>query len=209
MQELNFGTSYDAMKRILLILALVFTASHANAQKLSLEAVSSYLNGMRNAKAKFVQANPDKTLAQGVLYIKKPGRIRYEYTVPSDSLVIADGTFLSIFDKKSNRGAQLYDLKKTPLDILLAGNVNLSATGAVKSVKSDGVKTEIVAVDPQNPRNGNITMVFTANPIELRQWVVKDQLGRKTTVILNDLQVLGSVSDELFDIRRADAALRR
>ena len=197
------------MRHLILILTLIMVTAPASAQKLSLGEISAYLNSMRAAKAKFVQANPDKTLAQGVLYLEKPGRIRYEYVVPSDSLVISDGTYLGIFDKKSNRGVQLYDLKKTPLDILLNGNVNLASQGAVRSLKSDGVKTELVAVDPKNPRNGTITMVFTANPVELRQWVVRDQLGRKTTVILNDLTLLNGVNDSLFDIRATDAALRR
>lgn len=196
------------MTRILLILSLWLTASLANAQQLNLGQISSYLNSMRAAQAKFVQANPDKTLAQGVLYIQKPGKIRYEYTTPADSLVISDGKVLGVFDKKSNRGPQRYDLKKTPLDILLQGNINLQASGVVKNISSDGVKTQVIATDPKNPRNGTITMVFTANPTELRQWIVADRSGKKTTVILNDLKLRNSVSADLFDIGKATAALR-
>jgi hypothetical protein len=44
-------------------------------------------------------------------------------------------------------------------------------------------------------------MVFTANPIELRQWVVIDDLGAETTVILNDLISGGVIRDILFNIQ--------
>lgn len=196
------------MKHLLLLASLILLPLSAQAQKLSVADITGYLNSFVGAKAKFVQANPDKTLAQGVLYIKKPGRIRYEYIVPSDSLVISDGRYLGIFDKKSNRGPNVYDLRKTPLDILLRGNVDLAASGVVRSVKSDGVKTEVTARDPKNPGQGTLTMVFTANPIELRQWIVKDPLGRKTTVILNDLELINSVPDTLFDLVATDTLLR-
>lgn len=197
------------MTRIIIILAFFITANTASAQQLSLGQITKYLNSMRAASAKFVQANPDNTLAQGVLYLAKPGKIRYEYTTPDDSLVISDGKLLGVFDKKSNRGAQLYDLKRTPLDILLRDRIDLEAAGVVRDVSSDGVKTQVVAVDPDNPKSGRITMVFTANPTELRQWIVRDPRGKETTVILNDLKVLGAVKGELFDIRKANAALKR
>jgi len=159
------------MKRIFIAFSAVLAttlliSSHAaNAQQLSLGQITNYLNSMRAAQAKFVQANPDKTLAQGVLYIQKPGKIRYEYTTPADSLVISDGRTLGVFDKKSNRGPQRYDLKRTPLDILLK--------------------------------------------VELRQWIVTDRSGKNTTVILNDLKLRNGVKADLFDIKKATAALER
>lgn len=197
------------MKRFLIAFTLVLVAGQSSAQALSVAEITRYLNAMRAAQANFVQANPDKTLAQGVLYISKPGKIRYEYTVPNDSLVISDGRYLGIFDRKSNRGPQRYDLRKTPLDILLRDNLDFSAGGVVRDLQSDGTQTKVVAVDPSNPNNGTITMVFTSSPTELRQWIVTDRAGKKTTVILSDLQVRSSVPTSLFDISAAAASMRK
>ena len=113
------------MKIMFSIAAALLLAFPVHAQSLSLGQISSYLNSMRAAKANFVQANPDRTLAQGVMYLEKPGRIRYEYTAPNDSLVISDGRYLGVFDKKSNRGYQRFDLRSTPLDLLLRDNIDL------------------------------------------------------------------------------------
>lgn len=198
------------MTRILtLLLACLTLSSAATAQSLTVGQINSYLAGIRSAKADFVQANPDNTLAQGVLFLKKPGKIRYEYTVPDDSLVIADGRVLGIFDRRSNRGAQRYDLKRTPLDLLLRANLDLTQAGVVRDIRSDGVQTRLIAADPENPKAGTIMMVFTANPIELRQWVVTDNRGKTTTVILNNLNPRARVPDSLFDIRATEAAIRR
>jgi len=65
---------------------------------------------------------------------------------------------------------------------------------------SDGTTTTVTAQDPDNPQYGNIQMVFTANPIELRQWIVTDDVGSQTTVILNDLVSGGRIGDIKFNI---------
>jgi len=67
---------------------------------------------------------------------------------------------------------------------------------------SDGTSTTITAQDPENPQYGNIQLVFTANPTELRQWVVTDNTGAQTTVILNDLVTGTSIPDNRFNIIR-------
>jgi outer membrane lipoprotein-sorting protein len=66
---------------------------------------------------------------------------------------------------------------------------------------SDGTTTTITAQDPSNPEYGNIQLVFTANPVELRQWIVTDSSGQQTTVILNDLRTGGTIREILFNIQ--------
>ena len=71
----------------------------------------------------------------------------------------------------------------------------------VTNVVSDGTTTTVTAQDPDNPNYGSIQLVFTANPVELRQWIVTDDLGTETTVILNDLISGSVIRDILFNIR--------
>lgn len=46
-------------------------------------------------------------------------------------------------------------------------------------------------------------MVFTANPTELRQWVITDGGGSRTTVVLGEMKTGVSIPSRLFDIRAA------
>ena len=65
------------------------------------------------------------------------------------------------------------------------------------------------AQDPDNPQYGNIQLVFTANPVELRQWVITDDSGSQTTVILGDLKKGGNLRASLFSIpAEADKRMR-
>lgn len=192
------------MKRFLTVAALgaaiALSAVPAMAQKLSLAQVSQYLNGLQTAQGGFTQINADGTLSTGQIYIKRPGRIRFEYNAPDNSLVMAGGGSVAIFDPRSNNGPERYPLNQTPLKIILERNVNLGQARMVTGHTSDGTSTTITAQDPDNPQYGNIQMVFTANPVELRQWIVTDDVGSQTTVILNDMARGGAISDIKFNI---------
>lgn len=191
-------------KRILSIIAafvLTFYAGAVSAQQLSLSQISAYLNQLQTAQGGFTQINADGTLSTGQIYIKRPGRIRFEYNPPSESLVMAGGGQLAVFDPRSNTGPDRYPLNQTPLSIILQANVDLERADMVTNVVSDGTTTTVTAQDPDNPNYGSIQMVFTANPVELRQWIVTDEFGTETTVILNDLIAGSVIRDVLFNIR--------
>lgn len=190
-------------KRILYIflsVAIAIWAGAASAQQLSLGQMSQYLNQLQTAQGGFTQINQDGTLSTGQIYIKRPGRIRFEYNPPNDALVVAGGGQLAVFDPRSNVGPDRYPLNQTPLGIILEANVDLGRERMVTNTTSDGTSTTITAQDPDNPQYGNIKLVFTANPVELRQWIITDEFGTETTVILNDLVSGGTIRDIRFNI---------
>jgi outer membrane lipoprotein-sorting protein len=190
-------------KRILYIViaaALALYAGAASAQSLTLSQISAYLNDLETAEGGFTQINQDGSLSTGQIYIKRPGRIRFEYNPPARSLVLASGGSVAIFDPRSNTGPEQYPLNRTPLSIILADTANLERASMVTNVVSDATTTTVTAQDPENPNLGSIQLVFTANPIELRQWIITDELGSETTVILNDLVAGQAISSVLFNI---------
>lgn len=184
-------------------LALMATALPAQAEKISLNAISNYLNGLSTAKSQFTQINDDGTISTGTIYIKRPGRARFEYNPPMDALVVAGGSQVAIFDGKSNSGPQQYPLKRTPLNLILARNVNLNQAKMVVGHRFDGTATTVVAQDPDNPEVGTIELKFTPNPTELRQWIITDNAGSKTTVLLGELEKGAPLRASLFSITAA------
>ena len=193
--------------RILKTLALgaVFAigASAAMADKLALGSISSYLNAMSTAKGEFTQINNDGTISTGTIYIKRPGRVRFEYNAPDTGLVVAGSNTVVIYDTKSNQPPESYPLSRTPLSIILAKNVNLNQAKMVTGHAYDGTATTVTAQDPANPQYGNIQMKFTGPNPELRQWIINDGNGSQTTVILGELKKGGSMPNKLFDTSAA------
>ena len=181
----------------LLALAL---AVPALAEKLPLAELSRYLNGLGTVEAAFTQINPDGTISTGTVRINRPGRVRFEYAPPDRTLVLSDGQQVAIFDPKSNQPPERYPLRRTPLNLILAANVNLGATKMVVGHREDGTTTRVTAQDPEHPEYGTIEMVFSANPTELRQWVITDDAGGQTTLILGDMTKGRSLNASLFNI---------
>ncbi len=183
------------------ILGLIL-ALPAAAQQIPLGELSRYLNNLQTATGEFTQVNADGTLSTGTIYIKRPGRVRFEYNPPEQSLVMASAGTVAIFDGKSNAGPEQYPLAQTPLKIILERNVDLSRAGMVTGHSTDGTATTVRAQDPQRPELGHIDMKFTGNPTELRQWVITDQSGLQTTIILGDLTKGVAIADSQFNIQR-------
>lgn len=188
-------------RRTFLATAAAFAATPAFAAKLSLNEISRYLNGIERATSEFTQVNDDGTLSTGKFFIRRPGRMRFEYNPPEKLLVMAGGGQVGIFDGKSNvQKAERYPLRRTPLNLILEQNVNLARRNMVVGHDYDGTSTIVTAQDPEHPEYGTIQLKFTANPVELRQWVVTDGQGAKTTVILGRLTRVNDLPSTLFNI---------
>ena len=183
--------------------AALMAATPAFADKLSLNAISAYLNGIQSAEAPFTQVNDDGTLSTGRVLIRRPGRVRFEYDPPETLLVVAGGGQIGVFDGKSNVATpEQYPLNQTPLKIILERNVDLARRNMVMGHEFDGTATTVVAQDPDRPEYGTIALKFTSGPTELRQWIVKDGQGATTTVILGGLKTGVPISNSLFSIPR-------
>ena len=155
------------------------------------------------------QINDDGSISTGTLYIKRPGKVRFEYNPPESALVVAGANTVVIYDKKSNQPAESYPLSRTPLSIILAKQVDLARANMVTGHSYDGTATVVTAQDPENPQYGNIQLKFTDAPVELRQWIINDGNGSVTTVVLGDLQKGGTLSNSLFDTGSPGSAPKR
>lgn len=191
------------MKHVLLaavtVLCSGLSALPAAAEKLSLNAISGYLNELKTAQGAFTQINDDGTISSGTLYISRPGKMRFEYDPPEQALVLASANAVVIIDRKSNQPPETYPLNKTPLSLILARQVNLEQARMVTGHDYDGTATIVTAQDPENPDYGTIQMSFTDAPTQLRQWIINDANGGKTTVILGAFETGVSLRNTLFD----------
>ncbi|WP_282021967.1 LolA family protein [Ruegeria faecimaris] len=187
------------MKQIAFALALTLATPAAwAADKLPLSQISNYLNGLKTVETTFTQVNDDGSLSTGKLWIARPGKMRFEYDPPDSAVVLARAGTVQIFDPKSNQPPEQYPLKRTPLSLVLARNVDLGQANMVVGHDFDGTATVVTAQDPKNPDSGRIELMFTGDPVELRKWVIHDNAGGQTTVLLGQLDTGKNLSSSLF-----------
>ncbi len=159
--------------------------------------ISNYLNGVGTMEGTFVQVGPDGDLSEGQFYMRRPGRIRFEYDPPNPTLIVADGFWVGVYDTRDNT-LDRFPLSETPLDLLLRDRVDLRSEGAIQSIERSDGQLRVRAVDPDAPNQGSITMVFNDNPLELVQWIVTDDQGLTTTVALSEVRRNVDLKPQLF-----------
>ena len=192
------------IKILIKVLIIISCSSHPSlAEKISLNKISDYINGLTSLQADFEQVNSDGSIDRGKLYIRRPGRMRLEYTAPNNALVIAGAGSVAIFDDKSKNGPTLFPLKKTPLNLLLKKNVDLSKNEMITEHTANNENTFIVAKDPKRKSQGSIKMMFSNSPVSLQGWTITNQSNQKTKIILDKLDKKTKIPLYLFNISAA------
>ena len=192
------------IKILIKILIIISCSSHPSlAERISLNKISDYINGLTTLQADFEQINSDGSIDTGKLYIRRPGKMRLEYTAPNNALVIAGAGSVAIFDDKSKNGPTLFPLKKTPLNLLLKKNVDLYKNEMITEHTANNENTFIVAKDPKRKSQGSIKMVFSNSPVSLQGWTITNQSNQKTKIILDKLDKKTKIPLYLFNISAA------
>jgi len=79
--------------------------------------IEEYLNGISTLSSEYYQINPDGSVAQGMFYLSRPGKLRFEYVPPSPLLVVGDGVWLHYYDRELGQ-VNDYPIDKTPIGVL-------------------------------------------------------------------------------------------
>ena len=186
--------------KIISILCMVL-ASPVAAEKISLNEISSYFNSMTTTEAQFSQITDTGETSTGRLFIRRPGRIRFEYDPPEATLVVVGGGQVAVFDPKSRDEPLRFPLRHSPLNLVLEREVDLAQRDMVVAHFEVESQTAVTLQDPENPDYGFIQLIFNDNPVQLHQWVVQDNSGGQTHIILDSLTEGGKLSNMLFNIQ--------
>lgn len=186
--------------RLITALCLIL-ATPVAAEKISLNEISSYFNAMTTAEAQFSQVTDTGETSTGRLFIRRPGRIRFEYDPPEATLVVVGGGQVAVFDPKSRDEPLRFPLRHSPLNLVLEREVDLAQRDMVVAHFEVESQTAVTLQDPENPDYGFIQLIFNDNPVQLDQWVVQDNSGGQTHIILDSLTEGGKLSNMLFNIQ--------
>jgi outer membrane lipoprotein-sorting protein len=166
--------------------------------------VEYYLNSVKTLSADFIQISPDSSISRGRFYLKRPGRLRFEYDPPAPILIVADGTYVNYFDVELGQLSQI-GVYSTSLGIIVAKKVNLDERIAVTSVKRDAAVISLTTIDTEEPGRGTLTLIFSERPLELRKWKIIDPQGLLTTIALDKVSINRELDPGLFIFHQPDS----
>jgi len=186
--------------KLQLFIVLLASGSVLNADPYSLANVSQYLTNLKLLKANFLQFNADGTTSSGVIFIKRPGRMRFEYYKPDKTLALVSAGALAIFDPKGDEAPITYPIKNNPISLILKSEVNLFNSGIVENYKVSNEEAILTISDPKKPERGSVELVFTGAKPELTNFTVKNENGSSTSLFLEDIEYPQKINETLFSI---------
>lgn len=159
--------------------------------------VERYLNDIKTMQGRFVQVSSNGAYAEGDVYLDRPGRMRFEYDPPTPVLIIANGLSLLYYDKELKE-ATFLPLWETPLWFLIRKEVRFDDNVDIVGIEEALGTLRITLRDPDSPDGGEVTLVFSDEPLALRKWELIDPQGIQTQVSLVNPVFGVEVDPELF-----------
>ena len=160
--------------------------------------IEQYLNGITTLHARFVQISSNGALAEGALYVERPGRMRFEYDPPHPVVMIANGFSFLYYDRELQE-ATFLPMWETPLWFFVREDVNLSRDATILKVQREPGIVSITVAQKDKEDLGAITLVFNSLPMRLLRWSIDDAQGLTTQVSLLDIDRGIKIDDGLFD----------
>jgi outer membrane lipoprotein-sorting protein len=192
--------------------ALVLPAAPTVAQADRLDEVVGALRGISTMKADFVQTDRNGQSVRGVLTLKNPGRIRFEYERAANMLIVSNGRSLTLVDYDVDQ-VQRWPISNSPLGALLDPKRDVKRYGRLLPTSSPDVLS-IEVKDSRKPEYGTITLIFVRDAgapggLELTSWVALDAQNKRTTVRLSNQRYGVAVADSAFTYRDPRRTSRR
>ena len=159
--------------------------------------IEQYFNGIRSLKARFVQSNPNGSVVQGTLYVRRPGRMRFEYDAPSQLKIVADGWQVTMWDNATRDFGQ-WPIGWTAASFLVKDPLVLSGDLQVEKLERVNGMLEATMSQARKPQEGKVIVRLAENPLLLRGWTIIDNRGNRVTVSLSEMQTGMQLADSLF-----------
>ncbi len=192
----------------MLVLPVAVSAQELDAVVSGLENTYGKINDL---KAEFTQVARNKSLgqdvkAEGTVYFKKGGKMRWDYKTPSPQQIVSDGTYLWVYTPELNQ------VNKGEAPKALAGPAGsfLQGLGKVREEfsvrflnpanKTDGAGRPVLDLTPKKPTPLLTRLILTLDPKDhvVREAVLYDQLQNTVTMSFNRVAINPGLSDTLF-----------
>ncbi len=165
--------------------------------------VQAHLRAVQTMTAGFTQTDARGRSLSGMLTIRRPGRIRFDYGRAANMLIVGDGRALTFLDYSVGQ-QQRWPINDSPLSVLLNPNQDLARFARV--IRDDPQTLLLQAHDPRRREFGTITIRFAKSAaapggLILLGWSTVDAQNNRTNVSLSGQRFNVPVADSAFSYR--------
>ncbi len=164
--------------------------------------LTDLLSNFNSMQANFVQTS-DAQQTKGQMAMQRPGKFRWQVQKPNQQLIIADGTFLWIYD------ADLQQATKQKLNYQQSNNPTMLLSGSVEDLEKDFTITKLPARKPGEwfalkPKSQHgmfqVIQLQFINGI-LKTMHITDNLGQQSMIKFSNVLINPKLDSRLFTFK--------
>jgi len=201
------------VKAVAIVASLLLVAGPVSAQSLDevLREVESVYGRMNDLRADFTQTAFNKSLnqtipAKGTVYLKKGGKLRWEFTEPTPQEIVSDGKKLWVYTPTLNQAnvAEAPEALAGPAGSFLAGLGKLRSEFEVRFLNpaqpKDAEGNWVLDLTPKQPLPTLARLILALDPKswEIKKAVVHDKFENTVTMRFTKMAVNSGLPDRTF-----------
>jgi outer membrane lipoprotein carrier protein len=196
---------------LILVLALLPASSPAQSLEAVVAGIEGAYAGIADLKADFTQHAFNKSLgqtikAEGTVYLKRPGKMRWEYRAPSPQQIVSDGQSLWVYTPELNQ-VNVGEAPRAlagPAGSFLAGLGKVSEEFTVRFLnpanRTDEAGNLVLDLVPKRATPALTRLILSVDPREFlaRKAVLYDQFDNTVTMLFTRVTANPGLADRLF-----------
>ena len=200
------------MRASALIFAISFALLVPTRAQQSPQAVAAALqtkyDGIRDFSADFTQQYESgvlrrKITERGKVQVKKPGKMRWDYTQPEKKVFVSDGSTIYLWvpaDNQVTRSAVPKQDEATTAVLFLVGKGDLTRDFNVSFAPNAPEGTYALRLDPKLPERDYewLRIVVDKNSLQIRELTASDRQGGQSTFLFSNFKENVGIADSTF-----------
>ncbi|MBT5107316.1 MAG: outer membrane lipoprotein carrier protein LolA [Rhodospirillaceae bacterium] len=160
--------------------------------------IEAYLNSITTLQSRFLQENPDGSVSEGILYLDRPGNLRFEYDPPDPYLIMVKEKWLIFVDKELPQTTYIA-VEKTPAYFLTQEIVDFSKGLEITRFEHRDGAFRLDIQQNAEDNAGSVTLIFSDKPLTLRKWRSYGVDGGITDTTLINPEFGASLDGAIFE----------
>lgn len=179
--------------------SLAAPANPTAGEQSDVKRIEQYLSGLTTLAADFTQTAGDGSVSKGKFYLQRPGKMRWQYELPTPILLVSDGKVVTYYDAELDQTSYI-DTDETLAAFLMQKDVSFdSPTTKLTRMETlpDGA-LRATLVQKAKPQEGSLTLEFSDKPLALKQMLITDATGQTSRVVLTNAHYGAPLDKKLF-----------
>src|SRR6202044_3475637 len=132
----------------------------------TIDRLQDYLSGLTTIVSHFTHRAPDGTLPHGKFFLKRPGKMRWQYNPPTPILMVSNGSEFVYYDY------ELEQVNYLPLDSTLIGflaqdQIRFENTVGIRDFSENSGVIRITLSMRDKPESGQLMLEFSDHPLQI------------------------------------------